>query len=123
MNALETKIRNKILENWEKDPELQVGVPYRRMATESAVIAAAELAALNAQLDALKREQAQEIDEFNAGYEAYKTDFDLDDAEQTYQNMMRVQGIPFHDTFATGYAWAKFVTERAALAQPESETK
>lgn len=48
MNKLENQIRNLLLNMWEKDKELLVGTPYRRMATEAAVIIAPELARLQA---------------------------------------------------------------------------
>jgi hypothetical protein len=64
----------------------------------------------------------EEVDEFNAGYEAYKAGLDLEDSERMYVSIHYEVGTPNYDTFSTGYAWAKFQTERTAL-NTESEGK
>lgn len=53
------------------------------------------------------------VDEFNAGYQAFEQRMDLDDAEATYRSVLPAE-VPSFDNFSTGYAWAKFVSERMA---------
>ena len=71
--------------------------------------ASTELAAVIAEWDALSKRISQEIDEFNAGFDAYNASSDLDESESFYRHTH--EDIPSHDTFAIGYAWAKFRKE------------
>jgi hypothetical protein len=77
-----------------------------------AMKAAAELTAFVLKLETREREQAQETDEFNAGYEAYQAGLDLDDSGRTYRSVLP-DDVPSYDVFEHGYAWAKFQEERA----------
>ena len=74
--------------------------------------ATAELAALRAQVRAAE----QETEEFNAGYQAYQDGLDLDTAEVVYRHELP-DGVPSHDVFGCGYAWAKFQAEQIAALQ------
>jgi hypothetical protein len=75
-----------------------------------------EYSQLKLDRDALLKNDSQSVDEFNAGFDAYKAGMDLDDAEQFYRSCKREEGVPSYDSFSTGYAWAKFSTERADAA-------
>ena len=66
---------------------------------------------LTAQIQNLRTSDSQAVDEFNAGYEAYKAGLDLDDAEQMYRHLN--EDKPSYDQFSIGYAWAKFQAEKA----------
>src|SRR5687768_5575386 len=86
-----------------------------------------QLKQLEAQLAAAQQEtrdalasDAQEADEFNAGYQAFTEGLDLDDAEQMYRHVLPAD-VPIYDVFGIGYAWAKFQAERAALRTGERE--
>ena len=68
---------------------------------------------LTAQIQNLMTSDSQAVDEFNAGYEAYKAGLDLDDAEQMYRHALPDE-VPSYDQFGIGYAWAKFQAEKAA---------
>ena len=72
-----------------------------------------ELAAKDAKIAELFTSDSQAVDEFNAGYEAYKAGLDLDDAEQMYRHALPDE-VPSYDQFGIGYAWAKFQAEKAA---------
>ena len=77
----------------------------------------AELAALRQERDELKRSQAQEVDEFNAGYQAFQEGLDVTSAEIEYRGALPDE-VPSYDVFRIGYAWAK---ECAALARVDGE--
>ena len=79
--------------------------------------AAAELAALRQERDELKLSQAQEVDEFNAGYQAFQEGLDVTSAEIEYRGALPDE-VPSYDVFRIGYAWAK---ECAALARVDGE--
>ena len=85
-------------------------------AANTYLIALKELAALRARVEAAEAKvaklftsDAQSVDEFNAGYQAFEAGMDLDTAEQNYYSVLP-DDVPHHDSFGTGYAWAKFVT-------------
>ena len=58
---------------------------------------------------------AQAVDEFNAGYDAFKDGRDLDTAQMEYRSAHF--DIPDYDQFDIGYAWAKFTIERNAALE------
>lgn len=68
--------------------------------------------ALRSQVEALTREKAEEIEEFNAGWKAYKDGVAFNDLPDTK-----------HDVIGSGYAWAAFndLTQRAQAAEARAE--
>ena len=66
-----------------------------------------------ARLQRIEKVAAEEVDEFNAGYQAFEADLDVDNAESMYRNTLP-EGVPYHDVFRIGYAWAKYQRALAA---------
>lgn len=125
MNALD-ELKNKLRAGGGRSlTALELAVLFAREITVAEhERAAAELAALRARVGELEQERdellksdSENCDEFNAGFDAYKAGLDLDNSEEFYRACKREEGIPSYDSFSTGYVWAKFTTERAALAK------
>jgi hypothetical protein len=62
----------------------------------------------------LEKHGAEEVDEFNAGYSAFEQGLNVDDAEILYRAALP-DDVPSHDTFAIGYAWAKYQKEQGII--------
>jgi hypothetical protein len=70
----------------------------------------AEVQRLREDLENEKKDRAAEVDEFNAGYQAFDAGLDLDDAERQYRYALP-DDVSSYDVFGCGYAWAKFLAE------------
>ncbi len=75
-----------------------------------------QLAALTQERDALRLAQAQEVEEFNTGYQAFENGLDMDDAEREYRSVMPAE-VPSYDVFRIGYVWAKYIHETVLQAE------
>jgi hypothetical protein len=85
--------------------EIGADEQIEREKTESA-----QLAALRAECDELKAADAQQVDEMNAGYQAFEAGQNADNAEVEYYSALPAE-VPHYDVFRVGYAWAKYQAE------------
>jgi hypothetical protein len=69
----------------------------------------ARLAAAEQERDGLRQADAQQVDEFNAGYQAFEAGLNVDNAEVEYYSVLPAE-VPHYDVFRIGYAWAKYRT-------------
>jgi hypothetical protein len=74
-------------------------------------------AELREQIVALKLAQAQEKDEFNAGYQAFVRGLDPDAAELDYN---ATTPAPSYDVFRIGYVWAKYISSLSIFEKAEA---
>jgi len=61
-----TQMEESLIELWSNDPELQVGVPYRRMASEAIDCVISYLHSLSVQEDEAQNEEVQAMEDYIA---------------------------------------------------------
>lgn len=94
-----------------QDDDLVTGmfdlIPDAKFELSALRASAAEAATLRAERDELKREYDEEVAEFNAGFEAYRSGIHYDDEPHDTK----------YDQWRCGWAWAAFDVLRATVAE------